>query len=81
MAPAPVVPAAAAVAPPVDDEDPLDLTVRADGTNAAQARRVPGFLAPNEIDPVELAAKGGLAERLGLSGSQDDDQTDVGPVR
>lgn len=81
VAPAPVVPAAAAVAPPVDDEDPLDLTVRADGTNAAQARRVPGFLAPNEIDPVELAAKGGLAERLGLSGSQDDDQTDVGPVR
>lgn len=32
-------------------------------------------------DPVKAAQEGGLAGRLGLRGANDDDETDVGPVR
>lgn len=57
--------------------DDLDHTVRATGQ-----RRIPTFLEPGEtIDPVREALEGGLAEKLGLSDEDGDDQTDVGPVR
>ncbi|GAA2179143.1 cell division ATP-binding protein FtsE [Leucobacter tardus] len=61
---------------PAEDDD--DLTVV-----AGQRRddRIPAFLEPGEdIDPVKLASEGGVASRLGLSRDEDDD-TDVGPVR
>ena len=73
--------AAPAQTPPAaggDAEDDADKTVRTD-RDGKQAQ-IPAFLRPADVDPVTLAeGNGSLAERLGLSG--DDDQTDVGPVR
>ncbi|MCB1274337.1 MAG: cell division ATP-binding protein FtsE [Leucobacter sp.] len=77
--PAPVsvpAPPAPAPAPPAAEADD-DQTIRAGGPAAPIERSMAGTA---EIDPIELAAgEGSLAERLGLSGR--DDQTDVGPVR
>ncbi|MBL3698533.1 cell division ATP-binding protein FtsE [Leucobacter luti] len=64
-----------------DDEidGDLDDTVRADG--GPQAKRIPGFLDPGRpIDPVHMSETGNLAAHLGLD-RNDDDETDVGPVR
>jgi len=62
-----------------EPEDDLDRTVRA---TRAPGSRIPAFLEPGEdMDPVRLAERGSLAERLGLNARDDDDQTDVGPVR
>ncbi|MGK0721493.1 cell division ATP-binding protein FtsE [Leucobacter sp. W1478] len=72
-----VQPGEALTLPEADDD--LDRTVRASRTPGS---RIPAFLEPgDEIDPVRLAERGGLAERLGLNARDDDDQTDVGPVR
>ena len=67
---------------PVDDTD-IDSTIKADVRRAAQpSGRIPAFLEPQQsIDPVEEAMGGGVAERLGLKRTGDDDETDVGPVR
>ena len=59
------------------DED-IDETVHADGP---RGRSIPSFLEPGRpIDPVQMSETGSLAEHLGLT-RNDDDQTDVGPVR
>ena len=78
--------AAQPAAPPVDPAvvlpampDDLDRTVR---QPRAPGSRVPAFLEPGEtVDPLRLAEEGSLAERLGLSPRESDDETDVGPVR
>jgi len=75
--PAPTQPAEALALPEAPDD--LDRTVRA---TRAPGSRIPAFLEPGEeMDPVRLAERGSLAERLGLNARDDDDQTDVGPVR
>ena len=62
----------------IDGTD-FDQTVRADG--GPQAKRIPAFLDPGRpLDPVEMSETGNLAAHLGLD-RNDDDQTDVGPVR
>ena len=67
-----------ALDPEIDGDDNDD-TVRADG--GPQAKRIPGFLDPGRpMDPVQMSETGSLAEHLGLN-RNDDDQTDVGPVR
>ncbi len=67
---------------PEDDEidgTDFDQTVRADG--GPQAKRIPAFLDPGRpLDPIEMSETGNLAAHLGLD-RNDDDQTDVGPVR
>ena len=64
---------------PAIDGDDWDDTVRADG--GPQAKRIPGFLDPGRpIDAVQMSETGSLAEHLGLD-RNDDEQTDVGPVR
>ncbi|MGI8393834.1 cell division ATP-binding protein FtsE [Leucobacter sp. W1038] len=74
---APAQPAEALALPETPDD--LDRTVRA---TRAPGSRIPAFLEPGEdMDPVRLAERGSLAERLGLNARDDDDQTDVGPVR
>ncbi|MGB4705521.1 MAG: cell division ATP-binding protein FtsE, partial [Candidatus Saccharicenans sp.] len=74
---APAQPAEALALPETHDD--LDRTVRA---TRAPGSRIPAFLEPGEdMDPVRLAERGSLAERLGLNARDDDDQTDVGPVR
>ncbi|WP_449278743.1 cell division ATP-binding protein FtsE [Leucobacter sp. GX24907] len=67
-------------------EDDLvdDRTIRvgADGAEEPKNGRIPKFLEPGEsIDPVREALSGGVAERLGLRRPENDDETDVGPVR
>ncbi|MGO1537753.1 MAG: cell division ATP-binding protein FtsE [Leucobacter sp.] len=78
------------------DEDTLR-TQSSDRTPRVSDPRVPAFLEPEypvapvyddsepepdePIDPVKEAQQGGIAGRLGLSRKDDDDQTDVGPVR
>jgi hypothetical protein len=75
--PAPTQPAEALALPEAPDD--LDRTVRA---TRAPGSRIPAFLEPgDDMDPVRLAERGSLAERLGLNARDDDDQTDVGPVR
>lgn len=78
----PVDPAPAQTADPLallEADGDLDRTVRAP---RAPGSRIPAFLEPGEdLDPVRLAERGSLAERLGLNARDDDDQTDVGPVR
>ena len=65
---------------PFGEDDEMDDTVHADG--GPQARRIPGFLDPDRpLDPVRMSETGSLAEHLGLDRRDDDDQTDVGPVR
>ncbi|MBK0418536.1 cell division ATP-binding protein FtsE [Leucobacter sp. CSA1] len=62
-----------------DEEDELDETVRAGEDDQSG---IPAFLQQGApIDPVREAYEGGVAERLGLSKRDQDDQTDVGPVR
>lgn len=62
----------------IDGTD-LDETVRADG--GPQGKRIPGFLDPGRpLDPVQMSETGSLAEHLGLD-RNNEDQTDVGPVR
>ncbi|WP_125099509.1 cell division ATP-binding protein FtsE [Leucobacter chromiireducens] len=67
---------------PIDEEidgTDLDQTVRADA--GPQAKRIPAFLDPGRpLDPIEMSETGNLAAHLGLD-RNDDDQTDVGPVR
>ncbi len=64
---------------PAGGDEEFERTVRA---TREPGTRIPAFLQPGEeIDPVRLAGQGGIAERLGLSDTGDDDQTDVGPVR
>ncbi|GAA1610485.1 cell division ATP-binding protein FtsE [Leucobacter chromiireducens] len=64
---------------PAIDGDDWDDTVRADG--GPHAKRIPGFLDPGRpMDPVQMSETGSLAEHLGLD-RNDDEQTDVGPVR
>lgn len=62
-----------------DDLDDLDATVRA---GESPHRKIPTFLEPGKpMDPVRMSETGNLAEHLGLNRKNDDDQTDVGPVR
>lgn len=64
---------------PFDDEDDLDDTRRA---GAPSARKIPEFLEPRSpLDPLQMSETGNLAEHLGLNRKDNDDQTDVGPVR
>ncbi|GAB2549645.1 cell division ATP-binding protein FtsE [Leucobacter ruminantium] len=72
-----------------EDEDPDDTQ------RAGEGRSIPAFLEPREpappapkkrqpaepMDPVRMSETGNLAEALGLNRKNDDDQTDVGPVR
>lgn len=88
----PVVPAPALEVPPQkeasvfeephpfgDEEDDLDDTRRAGDPTG---RRIPEFLEPpNPLDPIQMSETGNLAEHLGLNRKDNDDQTDVGPVR
>ena len=61
-----------------DEDEDIDETVHADGP---RGRSIPSFLEPaRPLDPVQMAETGSLAEHLGLK-RNDDDQTDVGPVR
>ncbi|UOQ60450.1 cell division ATP-binding protein FtsE [Leucobacter rhizosphaerae] len=63
---------------PFGDDD-LDDTRRAD---APAKRRIPEFLEPRSpLDPLRMSETGNLAEHLGLNRTDDDEQTDVGPVR
>ena len=61
----------------------FDRTIKADPRRDTEsAGRIPTFLEPDEtIDPLEEAMGGGVAERLGLRKTNNDDETDVGPVR
>ena len=62
-----------------DEEDDLDDTRRASDSSE---RRIPDFLEPrNPLDPLQMSETGNLAEHLGLSRKDNDEQTDVGPVR
>lgn len=61
-----------------DDEIDDDTATRDAGP---QARRIPNFLDPDRpMDAVRMSETGSLAEHLGLK-RNNDDQTDVGPVR
>lgn len=64
--------------PPLLD-DPFDRTVTAEEFARSQQDLV--LPAADERDPVRLAQHGGWAKRLGLTETDKDDQTDVGPVR
>lgn len=67
-----------------DEDDAPDNTVRAStpGMGDDAEPGIPSFLRQGDPkDPVEMSQTGSLAEALGLKGSDDDDQNDVGPVR
>ncbi|MBC9926019.1 MULTISPECIES: cell division ATP-binding protein FtsE [unclassified Leucobacter] len=84
-----IAPRAAAESPapaePVALPDTVnDETVNAKAPQADGQRKLPRFLDPHvRRDPVELSETGNLAQSLGLDGSagNNDEQTDVGPVR
>lgn len=62
----------------------LDQTVNARAEQVSTPKRIPAFLDPHHRpDPVELSETGNLAQSLGLGGTagNEDEQTDVGPVR
>lgn len=75
----------AAPAQPVVLPDTVnDETVNAKAPQPDAQRKLPTFLDPHvRRDPVELSETGNLAQSLGLDGNagNDDEQTDVGPVR
>ncbi|QIM16962.1 cell division ATP-binding protein FtsE [Leucobacter insecticola] len=62
-----------------DNEEDLDETRRAEDPTG---RRIPAFLEPGKpLDPLQMSETGSLAEHLGLNRKDNDDETDVGPVR
>ena len=62
----------------VPEHEPAEAIAEA---NEPEQRQIPSFLRPNDsFDPVELAESGGFAKRLGID-PDDDDETNVGPVR
>ncbi|QIK62479.1 cell division ATP-binding protein FtsE [Leucobacter viscericola] len=60
-----------------DDDEDLDVTRR-----AGEEPAIPSFLQQGQpMDPVQMSETGNLAQHLGLDRKDDDEQTDVGPVR
>lgn len=64
---------------PLVDESEVEESATQESQDSDQ-RDIPSFLKPDEpFDPVHLAETGGFAKRLGIS--DDDDETNVGPIR
>jgi cell division transport system ATP-binding protein len=60
-----------------DGEGDLDVT-----RLVGEEPGIPRFLQPGQmVDPVQMSETGNLAQHLGLERKDDDEQTDVGPVR
>lgn len=68
-------------APFGDPDEEIDDDFTATRDAGPQAKRIPSFLDPDRpLDAVQMSETGSLAEHLGLK-RNNDDQTDVGPVR